>query len=120
MVEIFTGRMAFLFGALLQTPALVHLLNQLLLQAAVSRHVAPILLQYLVEHRLRDLHHPDCRVPNCSQSLMAYSQGQCTTLTCPNCLYAQPCIAFKPQCTPSVFTKDKFSGKPEQQCTDQG
>ena len=58
MVEIFTGRMGFLFDALLEDPALVQLMTQLLLQASVSRHVAPILLQYLVEHRLKDLQQP--------------------------------------------------------------
>ena len=67
MVEIFTGRMPFLFDALLADPALVHLLQQLLLPAApastaVSRHVAPILLQYLVEHRLKDLQQPSSKV----------------------------------------------------------
>lgn len=62
MVEIFTGRMGFLFSALLEDPALIHLINQLLLQATVSRHVAPILLQYLVEHRLKDLQQPASKV----------------------------------------------------------
>ena len=62
MVEIFTGRMSFLFDALLQDSALVQLLSQLLLQPAVSRHVAPILLQYLVEHRLKDLQQPESKV----------------------------------------------------------
>ena len=69
MVEIFTGRMPFLFDALLADPALVHLLQQLLIPAgpapvstAVSRHVAPILLQYLVEHRLTDLQQPSSKV----------------------------------------------------------
>ncbi|KAL0051806.1 hypothetical protein WJX82_002492 [Trebouxia sp. C0006] len=68
MVEIFTGRMPFLFDALLADPALVHLLQQLLIPAgpapvssAVSRHVAPILLQYLVEHRLTDLQQPSSK-----------------------------------------------------------
>jgi len=69
MVEIFTGRMAFLFGALLENPALVHLLNQLLLQATVSRHVAPTLLQYLVEHRLKDLQQSTSKVLQKSFSL---------------------------------------------------
>lgn len=62
MVEIFTGRMGFLFGALLEEPALVQLMSQLLLQTSVSRHVAPILLQYLVDHRLKDLQHPASKV----------------------------------------------------------
>ncbi|KAL0020642.1 hypothetical protein WJX79_010395 [Trebouxia sp. C0005] len=66
MVEIFTGRMPFLFDALLADAALVHLLQQLLIPAApastaVSRHVAPILLQYLVEHRLKDLQQPSSK-----------------------------------------------------------
>lgn len=62
MVEIFTGRMGFLFDVLLEDPALVPLITQLLLQASVSRHVAPILLQYLVEHRLKDLQQPTSKV----------------------------------------------------------
>ena len=62
MVEIFTGRMGYLFGAMLGDPALVQLMTQLLLQASVSRHVAPILLQYLVEHRLTDLQQPASKV----------------------------------------------------------
>lgn len=62
MVEIFTGRMGFLFGALLEEPYLVQLMSQLLLQTSVSRHVAPILLQYLVDHRLKDLQHPASKV----------------------------------------------------------
>ena len=62
MVEIFTGRMDFLFRALLDDPALVQLVSHLLLQASVSRHVAPILLQYLVQHRLKDLEQPASKV----------------------------------------------------------
>ena len=62
MVEIFSGRMAFLFGALLEDPALVQLISHLLLQASVSLHVAPILLQYLVEHRLKNLEQPASKV----------------------------------------------------------
>ena len=71
MVEIFTGKMGFLFGALLEDPALVLLITQLLLQASVSRHVAPILLQYLVDHRLQDLQQPASKV--------AAATWQCST-----------------------------------------
>lgn len=62
LVEIFTGRMPFLFNAMLKEPALVHLLNHLLLQPAVSRHLAPILLQHLVDERLQDLQKPESKV----------------------------------------------------------
>ncbi|KAL3160164.1 hypothetical protein ABBQ32_010930 [Trebouxia sp. C0010 RCD-2024] len=83
MVEIFTGKMGFLFGALLEDPALLHLINQLLLQATVSRHVAPILLQYLVEHRLKDLQQPASKegslVLKCFQ-LLADALNQILTL----------------------------------------
>ena len=79
MVEIFTGRMPFLFGALLQDPALVQLLSQLLVQASVSRHVAPILLQYLVEHRLKDLEKPSSKV---TCNLMAASPGVAACKAC--------------------------------------
>ena len=70
MVEIFTGKMAFLFGALLADPALVHLLSQLLIQTTVSRHIAPILLQYLVEHRLKELQQPSSKVGMSSVELL--------------------------------------------------
>lgn len=62
LVEIFTGRMPFLFGAMLKEPALIHLLNHLLLQPAVSRHLVPILLQHLVAERLPDLQKPESEV----------------------------------------------------------
>lgn len=67
LVEIFTGRMPFLFDAMLKEPALTHLLNHLLLQPQVSRHLAPILLQHLIDERLPDLQKPDSKVPtNCA------------------------------------------------------
>lgn len=62
MVEIFTGRMEYLFSALLEDPALVHLLQQLLMQPTISRHVAPILMQYLVDSRLTNLQEPSSKV----------------------------------------------------------
>ena len=62
MVEIFTGRMGYLFEALLEDSALVHLLQKLLMQPTISRNVAPIMLQYLVDHRLKDLQQPESKV----------------------------------------------------------